>query len=148
MECACKNGNLSCKLADHIITTNNSYKKVEISRGNVSEDRISIVRNGPNNAYQHYVHTQKASHQTGVVKHSLCGCHWISGWCWLLNKSTWSSFVWFRKDGLPLLYSRAGDALSSLKSMVQPSGLSDYVSFLAGKRKMRLMITSTPQISV
>lgn len=38
---------LSCKLADWVIATNQSYKQIEISRGNVPEEHITIVRNGP-----------------------------------------------------------------------------------------------------
>jgi len=38
---------LSCRLADHVIATNESYKAIEMQRGGVSEQRITIVRNGP-----------------------------------------------------------------------------------------------------
>src|SRR5207244_11156633 len=38
---------LSCRLADHVIATNKSYKALEMERGNVPEERITIVRNGP-----------------------------------------------------------------------------------------------------
>jgi glycosyltransferase involved in cell wall biosynthesis len=39
---------LSCRLADHVIATNESYKAMEMLRGHVPEQRITIVRNGPN----------------------------------------------------------------------------------------------------
>jgi glycosyltransferase involved in cell wall biosynthesis len=38
---------LSCRYADHVIATNQSYKKVEIERDAVPEAQITIVRNGP-----------------------------------------------------------------------------------------------------
>ncbi|MEM4847074.1 MAG: glycosyltransferase family 4 protein [Thermosphaera sp.] len=38
---------LSCRLADHVIATNESYKAMEMQRGGVPEERITIVRNGP-----------------------------------------------------------------------------------------------------
>ncbi|MDB5058050.1 MAG: glycosyl transferase group 1, partial [Chloroflexi bacterium] len=38
---------LSCRLADHVIATNQSYKTVEMLRGKVPEGRITVVRNGP-----------------------------------------------------------------------------------------------------
>lgn len=38
---------LSCRLADHVIATNESYKAVEMERGKVPEQRITVVRNGP-----------------------------------------------------------------------------------------------------
>ena len=39
---------MSSRLADHVIVTNESYKKIQIERGGVSEEAITIVRNGPN----------------------------------------------------------------------------------------------------
>ena len=38
---------LSCRWAHQIISTNESYKKVEIARAKVSPDKITVVRNGP-----------------------------------------------------------------------------------------------------
>jgi glycosyltransferase involved in cell wall biosynthesis len=38
---------LSCRLADRVIATNESYKAVEMQRGPVPPDRITVVRNGP-----------------------------------------------------------------------------------------------------
>lgn len=41
---------LSCRLADHVIVTNDSYRAVDLARGRVPEVRLSIVRNGPDPA--------------------------------------------------------------------------------------------------
>lgn len=38
---------LCCRLADHVIATNESYRAMEIERGGVSPDAITVVRNGP-----------------------------------------------------------------------------------------------------
>lgn len=38
---------LSCRLANHVIATNESYKKLEMQRSKLPEERITIVRNGP-----------------------------------------------------------------------------------------------------
>ena len=38
---------LSCKVADHVIATNESYKAMEIERGGLSPECITVVRNGP-----------------------------------------------------------------------------------------------------
>jgi len=38
---------LSCRLADCVIATNESYKAVEMERGRVPPERITVVRNGP-----------------------------------------------------------------------------------------------------
>ena len=37
----------SCRLADQIIATNESYKKTVMARARVSESKITVVRNGP-----------------------------------------------------------------------------------------------------
>src|SRR5205807_3800411 len=37
---------LSCRYADHVIVTNESYKKLAMERGRVPETHITIVRNG------------------------------------------------------------------------------------------------------
>lgn len=39
---------LTCKVADHLIATNQSYKNMQIERSGVSADKVTIVRNGPN----------------------------------------------------------------------------------------------------
>ncbi|MCB0195445.1 MAG: glycosyltransferase family 4 protein [Anaerolineae bacterium] len=39
---------LSCKLADHVIATNESYKALQQVRSKIPADQITIVRNGPN----------------------------------------------------------------------------------------------------
>lgn len=38
---------LSCRLADHVIATNESYKRVEVDRSGIPPERVTIVRNGP-----------------------------------------------------------------------------------------------------
>jgi glycosyltransferase involved in cell wall biosynthesis len=37
---------LTCFVADHVIATNESYKRMEMERGGVSEEHITVVRNG------------------------------------------------------------------------------------------------------
>jgi glycosyltransferase involved in cell wall biosynthesis len=38
---------LSCRTADHVIATNESYKRLEIERSGIPADKITVVRNGP-----------------------------------------------------------------------------------------------------
>jgi glycosyltransferase involved in cell wall biosynthesis len=38
---------LTLKIADRVIATNESYKAIEMNRGGVAEEKITIVRNGP-----------------------------------------------------------------------------------------------------
>jgi glycosyltransferase involved in cell wall biosynthesis len=38
---------LTFRLADHVISTNESYREVALQRGGVSPERVTVVRNGP-----------------------------------------------------------------------------------------------------
>jgi glycosyltransferase involved in cell wall biosynthesis len=38
---------LSCRTADCVIATNQSYKDIDVKRGNIPEERVVVVRNGP-----------------------------------------------------------------------------------------------------
>jgi glycosyltransferase involved in cell wall biosynthesis len=38
---------LSCKIADKVIATNQSYKNIEIKRADINPEKIFVVRNGP-----------------------------------------------------------------------------------------------------
>lgn len=38
---------LSCRMADHVISTNESYKRVVVERTGIDPDRVTVVRNGP-----------------------------------------------------------------------------------------------------
>ncbi len=38
---------LTFRLSDHVIATNESYKAIALGRGRVPEDRVTVVRNGP-----------------------------------------------------------------------------------------------------
>jgi glycosyltransferase involved in cell wall biosynthesis len=38
---------LSCRVADHVIATNDSYRAVQMTRGRVPAEKITVVRNGP-----------------------------------------------------------------------------------------------------
>ena len=38
---------LSCRLADHVIATNESYKRIDVECSGIEAGRITVVRNGP-----------------------------------------------------------------------------------------------------
>lgn len=120
---------LSCRLADHVIATNQSYKTVEMERGRVPEERITIVRNGPNPHRLRAVDPdpelrQKAktiigyvgemSFQDGVdyllraVKHLINDLERTDFFCVVIGK---------------------GSALADLNALATQLGLNDYVWF-------------------
>jgi glycosyltransferase involved in cell wall biosynthesis len=40
----------SCRLADHVLVTNESYKRVDIERARIPPTKVTVVRNGPDSA--------------------------------------------------------------------------------------------------
>ncbi len=52
---------LSYRLADHVIATNGSYKAIQMQRGKIQEESITIVRNGPDLEEMSFMAAHKAS---------------------------------------------------------------------------------------
>jgi glycosyltransferase involved in cell wall biosynthesis len=58
---------VSCRLADHIVTVNESYRRVITERHQVPAERISIVRQGPDPAQIHPVEPDLALRQRADI---------------------------------------------------------------------------------
>jgi glycosyltransferase involved in cell wall biosynthesis len=120
---------LTCIFADHVITTNESYKKVEIERDHVSADRITIVRNGvevqrgraiqPNPALR-----KKANTLIGFV--GVMGFQ--DGVDYLLRALHHLSHTLGRTDFYCVLMGD-GDALAGLKRLSKQLRLESHVEF-------------------
>ncbi len=120
---------LSCRLADHIIATNGSYKTVEMERDGVPEERITIVRNGPDLNRLRAVAVDPALKQPG--KTTICyvgdmGHH--DGVDYLLRTLKHLLNALNRSDFLCVLVGD-GDAWSGLKLLAEELKLTDYVLF-------------------
>ncbi len=46
---------VSCRLADRVIATNESYRAIELKRSGIPSERISVVRNGPEESHMRRV---------------------------------------------------------------------------------------------
>jgi len=120
---------LSCRLADHVIATNNSYKTIEMERNGVPEERITIVRNGPDLNRLREVAVDPVLKQPGRI--TLCyvgvmGRH--DGVDYLLRALKHLLEDLNRPDFLCLLVG-GGDAWAELKLLAKELNLSDYVLF-------------------
>lgn len=120
---------LSCRLADHVIATNQSYRAIEMQRGEVAADRITIVRNGPDLNRLKMVEPDPVLRRRG--KTTLCyvgdmGYH--DGVDYLLRALQHLVRDMDRTDFLCVLVG-AGDAWSGMKSLSEELGLADYVLF-------------------
>jgi len=120
---------LSCRLADHVITTNGSYKIVEMERDGVPEKRITIVRNGPdlNRLREVAVDpTLKQPDKTTICYVGDMGHH--DGVDYLLRALKHLVEDLNRPDFFCVLVG-GGDAWPGLKLLSEELNLTDYVLF-------------------
>ena len=120
---------LSCRLADHVITTNQSYKAVEMQRGRVPQQRISIVRNGPDSNELRCTGADPALRKNGKTILGYVGVMGTQdGVDYLLRALHYLVYKLGRIDFFCVLVG-SGNALPSLKCLAQELCLTDYVSF-------------------
>jgi len=119
---------LSYFFADHLIATNESYKKIQIQRGNVPEDRITIVRNGPNlhKIPQIIDSNSPANKKSTIVYVGDMGYH--DGVDYLLRSLQCLKKDLNRNDFNCVLVG-AGDAYESIKSLAQSLNLTNDINF-------------------
>ena len=58
---------LSCRVADHVIATNQSYMDMEMARSGLPAERITIVRNGPSEKMQPVAHDPELRARAGTL---------------------------------------------------------------------------------
>jgi glycosyltransferase involved in cell wall biosynthesis len=120
---------LACRLADHVIATNQSYRKVEMLRGNVPEERITVVRNGPDlNHASPGSSDLELGQQDGTT---LCyvGVMGVQdGVDYLLRALRYVVYDMGRTDLFCYLVGR-GEAVPRLKSLTEQLRLSEHVLF-------------------
>lgn len=120
---------LACRLADHVIATNQSYKKVEMQRGQVPEERITIVRNGPD--LNHRSPAGSGLDLGRPDRTTLCyvGVMGVQdGVDYLLRALQYLVYKMGRTDLFCYLVGR-GEAMPRLESLTEQLGLSEYVLF-------------------
>lgn len=120
---------LSCQLADHVIATNQTYKTVEMQRGHVPENRITIVRNGPDLNRLWPTEPDPDLRRMGktiIVYVGVMGFQ--DGVDYLLRALQHLVYDLARTDFVCVLVG-AGRALPSLKSLTEQLDLADYVLF-------------------
>ena len=140
---------LSCKSADHVIATNQSYKKVAMERCGVPEAHITVVRNGPDLNRVRLVDPdpelrKKAKTIIGFV--GVMG--FTDGVDYLLRALQHLVYDLNRTDFYAVIIGK-GDAWKSLKAMATQLDLDEYVWFTGGISDADLMrYLSTADICV
>jgi glycosyltransferase involved in cell wall biosynthesis len=120
---------LSCRLADHVIATNQSYKAVEMERGHVPEENITIVRNGPDLNELQISEPDLSLRKDGKTLIGYVGVMGNQdGVDYLVRALQHLVKDLGRKDFFCILVG-SGVALSRLKSLCQKLDLMEYVLF-------------------
>jgi glycosyltransferase involved in cell wall biosynthesis len=120
---------LSCRLANHVIATNHSYKTVEMQRGHVPEERITIVRNGPNRSRRLSVNPDPSLRPPGKIVIGYVGVMGSQdGVDYLLRALRHLACDFDRTDFFCLLVG-AGSAVPDLKTLAKQLDLTHCVWF-------------------
>ncbi len=120
---------LSCRLADHVIATNESYKAIAIDRGGVPPDRITVVRNGPDLQRLRPVEPPPELRPQGKMVIGYAGVMGIQdGVEHLLRALAHLAHDLGRTDFWALLVG-PGEALEGLKQLAVQLGIAEMVAF-------------------
>ncbi len=120
---------LTCRVADHIIATNESYMRTEMERGGVPESRITIVRNGMELERLRFVEPDRNLRQKGKTIFGYVGVMGFQdGVDYLLRALDRLVHELGRTDFYCVLIG-GGDAWADLKALAQQLGLEEYVRF-------------------
>ncbi len=118
---------LSCRLADHVIATNQSYAALEMERDGVSPERITIVRNGPDLNRIRPVEPDSALRSNGKTVIGYVGeMGFQDGLDCLMRALHHLAYDLRRTDFLCVLVGE-GAAWSGVKALATELGLDDYV---------------------
>ncbi len=120
---------LSCKVADHVISTNQSYKDMAISRSGVPHERITVVRNGPDLERVYLVDPDPKLRQTGKTILGYVGTMGFQdGLDYLLRALHSLVYDLGRTDFYCVIIGK-GDAFETMKALMTELNLDDYVWF-------------------
>ena len=129
---------LSCWAADQVIATNASYKAMEMQRGKVPENRIAIVRNGPDLAYFKPSDTPPESQYAGKIILGYVGViGFQDGMDCFLRALRHLVYTLGRTDVMCVIVG-AGDAWASMKQLAEQLGVADYIQFVGKVERTRV----------
>jgi len=120
---------LTCRLADRVITTNESYKAMEMSRGRVPAGRITVVRNGPDPLKLQPVEPDPALRQkAGTILGYVGTINPQDGVDYLLRALRYLIYDLGRRDIFCVIIGR-GVMLPELKALATSLSIQDHVWF-------------------
>jgi glycosyltransferase involved in cell wall biosynthesis len=135
---------LTLKLADHVIATNESYKSMEITRGRIPEEKITIVRNGPDLDRIRLVDPDPQLLNKGDFLIGYVGEIGVQDGLDYLLRALWHLVHDLGKNNFYCVIMGDGSALPALKETATALNLNEYVGFtgwLAGDDLVRSLST-------
>lgn len=139
---------ISFRLADGVISTNESYAEIARSRGGVDPDRVTVVRNGPDltRVKPHPIDPELSARARTIIGYvgEMANQDGVDS----LIRSLGILRGLGEDDFLAVLVG-TGSAVESLAKLVEDTGLADHVEFAGHVSDERLMtILSTADICV
>jgi glycosyltransferase involved in cell wall biosynthesis len=135
---------LTLKLADHVIATNESYKEIEMTRGGVPEEKITIVRNGPDLDRVRLIDPDpQLRNKAGFLIGYVGEIGFQDGIDYLL-RALWHLIHDLGHTDIYCVVIGDGAALPSLRKTATELGLDEFVGFtgwLAGEELIRTLST-------
>jgi glycosyltransferase involved in cell wall biosynthesis len=120
---------LSCQLADHVIVTNESYRTIDMERGGVKADRISVVRNGPDPSQLRPVAPDPRLRQKGVTIMGYIGDLGYQDGLDYLLRALWHLVNDLGREDFFCVIVGNGDACDDLKELASRLELERYMWF-------------------
>lgn len=120
---------LTLKLADHVIATNESYKAMEMIRGGVPEEKITVVRNGPDLERIRLVDPDPYLRSRAEFLIGYVGEIGVQDGIDYLLRALWHLIYDFGKTDIYCVVMGDGNALPDLKQTATELNLNRYVGF-------------------
>jgi len=120
---------LTFRLSDAVLSTNESYKEIAMHRGRVSEEKIVVVRNGPDLNKFKANHTNVTEKGKGLINVGYLGnMNPQDGVDYLIKVARYIVHKKDRKEFRFILIGK-GDSFNNLVRLTEKYGLSGYIDF-------------------
>src|SRR5438046_1792797 len=120
---------LSLRYADHVIATNESYRAMEMERGGVRPERITIVRNGPELNSRQMIEPDPGLRQKGKTIIGYVGVMGFQDGVDYLLRALHHLVYDLRRTDFYCVLVGTGDAWPKLRDLAQQLGLDPYIWF-------------------
>lgn len=120
---------VSCRLADLVFATNESYKAIEISRDGIKEECVTVLRNGPDPRTSSFAQTDPSLRTRAGIIIAYAGIIGIQDGVDFLLRALHRLIVEFGRTDVLCVVIGDGDAVPSLKHLVWELALGDFVWF-------------------